>query len=197
MSKTQQNLIFLERQFNTIKGLIPFANSSLAASISPDKLIKGYFLEHSNSWDILQSAQRKKVHEIELNEEEEKALSEQMVLMMKLLVDVRKISTAANQSQKSHKLTLYELMVRLRALVLKHGGNEIIPSFTFPEKVKAASSFSDKLKFSFPSKKKGEKKLHELCIKGVKSSDVPEFVSNVLDKQLRHLYTLTLSLIHI
>lgn len=190
MSKTQENLLFYERQFNTIKKLIPFANNCLSESLAPSKLIKGYFLEHSNYWDIIQSSQRKQNLQIKLTTEEENSLSEKMVSMMDLLVSLKRISETATQAQKSHKITLYELLVRLRDLVLKHGGSEIIPSFTFPEKIKSVNTIKEKFKFSLPSKKNGDKKLFDLASKSIKSSEIPEFVSQVLDKQLRNQHTL-------
>ena len=190
MPKTHENLLFYERQFRTIKKLIPVANNCLSESLAPSKLIRGYFLEHSKYWDIIQSSQRKRVLQVELTPEEEDALSEKMVSMMNLLVSLKRISETANQVQKSHKITLYELLVRLRDLVLKQGGSEIIPSFTFPEKVRPVNTIKERFQFSFPSKKNGNKQLYDLASKSIKSLEIPEFVSEVLDKQLRNQQTL-------
>lgn len=84
MSKTQKNLIFLERQFNTIKGLIPIANLCVSESVLPDKLIKGFFREHLTYWDVIQSSSEKKLWKVDLTEEEEQSVRESIILMMDL-----------------------------------------------------------------------------------------------------------------
>ncbi len=190
MSKTLKNLRFYEQQFNTIKGLIPFANSCISESIAPGKLVKGFFHEHLIYWDVLQSPSKKKIWEIGMTTKEEYSLLERMVQMMNLLVNVKKTSQSANVSQKSNKITLFELLVRLRDHVLKQSSREIIPSFTLPETVKHSNSFKEKFSLSFPSMTKHEKKLFELCVQGIKATEIPGFVSEVLDKQMHHLYHL-------
>lgn len=190
MSKTLKNLRFYERQFNTIKGLIPIANSCISASIEPDKLVTGFFRKHSMYWDVMQSPIKKKLWEIGLTTEEEYALSERIVQMMNLLVHVKKTSQSANLSQNSNKITLYELLVRLRDHVLKENNGVIIPSFTLPGKSQQPDSFKRKFSLSFPSMTKNEKKLFDLCVHGIKAVEIPWFVSEALNKQMRHLYHL-------
>lgn len=191
MAKARNKLIFYERQFNTIKGLIPVANSCISASIMPEKLVKKYFSYHMTYWDIIQSPKQKEIWKVELSQKEKYPLLERMVQMINLLVKVKKTSQAANLSQKSSKLTLFELLVRLRDQVLKETRAEIIPSFTLPKAVKPTSSLKDKITWPFPSMAKHEKKFFEMCAQGLSSTEIPAFFSKVLKKQLYDLYRLS------
>ena len=132
MSKTLNNLKFYERQFNTIKGLIPIANSCISASIEPDKLVTGFFREHSIHWDVLQSPIKKKLWEVGLTTKEEYALLERIVFMMNLLVNVKKTSQSANLSQKSSKITLYSKPLTTKEVPPGRGARGVSPRHFLP-----------------------------------------------------------------
>jgi len=192
MPKTHHKLLFYERQFNTIKGLIPVANTCISESIEPDKIAKGFFTEHLGYWEITQSPQQKKLWKIAWAQEEEYVLLERMVIMMNLLVNVKKTSQAARVSQHSLKITLFELLVRLRDHVLVVNNAQMIPSFTLPEQVKSSQGLNLKSRWALPGRLKADKKLLRLHVRDMTySRTIPSFVGKVLSKQLQHLQYLS------
>ncbi|MEM6767703.1 MAG: hypothetical protein AAF655_22390, partial [Bacteroidota bacterium] len=153
-------------------------------SSSSEKLIKSYFREISSFWDILQSPEKREVMKITLSLDEELFLLKSIKDLMALLVKLKRISAKAISSQKSLKLSLFELLLHLRDQVFTGPPDEVIPSFTFPEEVPSNEKGSILPKWFSSSKSTKEKKKVRLLLKEVKSSGLSEFSIEVIEKSL-------------
>ncbi|MCB0855884.1 MAG: hypothetical protein KDD63_26865 [Bacteroidetes bacterium] len=189
---TIKNLKFLERQFKSIKELIPISNHYLSQASLPEKLIKKYFLTHSSFWDTLQSKENHQLYRIHLTEEDEKFISHRILAILELLVKIKRISKEAKNSQQSLKITLYELMLRLRDQVMTPvPTDELIPSFT---QVQFTNKNLQVFWGIFGKKKSIKKKVgkdYEKIMTSLINAEIPEFTSRVLQEQYTHLYHLT------
>lgn len=184
MTEVTNNLVFLERQYNSIKGLIPLTNDLITESGSSEKLIKSYFREISSFWDILQSPEKREVLKVSLSSDEESFLLENTKELMTFLVKLKRTSAKATSSQKSLKLSLFELLLHLRDQVFTGPPDEVIPSFTVPEKIPSNERGIVLPKWFASSKSTKEKKQLGLLIQEVKSSGLSEFSVEVIEKGL-------------
>ena len=191
MTEVTKNLVFLERQYNSIKRLIPLANDLIADSCSSERLIKSYFRDISSFWDILQSPEKREIMKITLSSDEESFLLEIIKELMTLLVKLKRTSAKAISSQKSLKLSLFELLLHLRDQVFTGPPDEVIPSFTVPEKIPSNEKVIILPKWFSSSKSTKEKKKLGRLLKEVRSSGISEFSVEVIEKSLLMLNHLT------
>ena len=189
-SNTRNNLVFLERQFNTVKTLIPTANEYISKSSAPEKIVIKYFNVQSRNWDMIKFKKKLNVYEINLSEKEEWFLSERIVLLMNLLVKLKRISKEAKNSQKSYKITLYELLVRLKDQVMSQSPVGISPSFMQIDGKSNQSKSSFNVNLSFGQIFGKKEREYQNFMDELNSFEIPEFVSKVLKEQYAHLYHL-------
>ena len=127
------NLKFLERQFNTIKLLIPEANLRMSEALAPEKMVQKYFQQYASDWDKLTSGSYVDFWPGELSERETHFLYKKLMGIMKLLILLKRISKEAQDSQKFYKASLYQLLGRLSDQVLRENPTKPLPSFTQKE----------------------------------------------------------------
>lgn len=138
-----RNLVFLERQFNDIKPLIPVANALIAAGHAESKLVKNAFRQCSAYWDQLHTVPEIKLPIHEIPEEEKDLLQKILFTSMAFMVEVQRTSESAVRSLKVAKSDLMRLLGNLSTQVLADISFEAVPAFSqlsIPMKLKRASA---------------------------------------------------------
>ena len=126
------SLVFLERQFAAIKKLIPEANQLVVSAHSLNVHARNRFSSISWAWDQLQEPGVQQLINTHFGEEEHAFLSRKLFDLLNLLVQVKRISAEAQQTQKSFKITLFELLSRLYTQVMREGSVMPMPAFNPP-----------------------------------------------------------------
>ncbi|MEM9718995.1 MAG: hypothetical protein AAGA10_07100 [Bacteroidota bacterium] len=192
-SKPSSDLLFLERQFNSIKLLIPEVNLCMSRASAPGKLMKNYFQQYARDWDHLKSGSYANIWPGELSEREVHFLYRKLLGVMKLLILLKRISKEALDSQKLHKAAIYQLLGRLSDQVLRENPSKPLPSFSQKE-----IGFSPKRNLLRPKglweKTKPDKNLQKLHKRLAGPSYHAFFIkiSQTMLKDLNHLHQLGL-----
>jgi hypothetical protein len=142
-SSDTRHLIFLERQYDEIKPLIPVANALLAAGHADSKYAKNTFRIVSSFWDQLTGTPQIKLPIHEIPPEEKEMLLKVLMLAMAYLVEVRRASETAVQALKIAKYDLMRLLGNLSTQVLAETNFSPVPAFSqlsHPSKLKDASA---------------------------------------------------------